>query len=209
VVSATLGFAIPKEEGSPRIIYDFRYCNSQLARNSHPILNIHELLHKCSGFTYMTKIHTSMAYNTFEWNEESQNLCIKYKYLRLPMGISATPDFLFQTVMSQLLGFKKKVKVFFDDVSVSSPMAPMKIIFKFVLKSSRFSKRLDSLTSQRNVLGLHSALNTLAASFCQMVFLLFLTRFNSLSHLRPRNNFVHLLACSTTTRTCGLTKLTS
>ena len=109
---ATPTFVIPKKDGSPLIIHDFPYLNGQWARKIYPIPNINELLHKHSGFTYVTKIDISMAYYTFELDEESQNLCIitlswgKYKYLCLPRGISAVPD-LFQAVISQLLGQKR------------------------------------------------------------------------------------------------------
>jgi hypothetical protein len=87
-------FIIPKKDGRVRWISDFRELNKQNKRKIYPLPRIQDTLRKRSGFLFFTKLDISMQYYTFALDEASQNLCVivtpfgKYKYLRLPMGIS-------------------------------------------------------------------------------------------------------------------------
>jgi hypothetical protein len=91
---------------------------------SYPLPHIQDILTRCSGYAYFTKIDISMQYYTFELDEESSNLCIivtpfgKFKYKRLPMAIKISPDFA-QEVMEDILGdLKNFTEVYIDDVGV-------------------------------------------------------------------------------------------
>ena len=57
-----------------------------------------DVLRKCSGFKFFTKLDDSMQYYTFELDNKSQDSHTiitqfdKHKYLRLPMGLKYSPD---------------------------------------------------------------------------------------------------------------------
>jgi hypothetical protein len=60
------------------------------------------------GFTYTTALDLNMGYYTIRLDSDAQKICTivlpwgKYSYLRLPMGISGSPDF-FQEKMTDLM----------------------------------------------------------------------------------------------------------
>jgi hypothetical protein len=62
-----------------------------------------------------------MQYYFFELYEESQDLCtiitpfLKYKYLRLTMGLKCSPD-IAQAIMENVLSGIKDVDIYIDDV---------------------------------------------------------------------------------------------
>ena len=66
-----------------------------------------------------------MQYYTFELGEESSNFCIittpfgKYKYKRLPMGISCSPD-IAQEIMEEVLQEFKFSEIFINDIGIFS-----------------------------------------------------------------------------------------
>jgi hypothetical protein len=55
-----------------------------------------DILHKCSGYKFFTKLDVSMQYYMFELDNKSQDPCTiitpfgKNKYLRLPTGLKCS-----------------------------------------------------------------------------------------------------------------------
>jgi hypothetical protein len=122
---AAASFAIPKKTGDIRIVTDFRKLNGMLLRKPYPLPKIAEILQTMQGFRYATALDLSMGYYHIPLDEFSQKLCAtvfpwgKYKYKRLPMGIKNAPD-IFQSIMNRLLGHLGFVKVYLDDVIITS-----------------------------------------------------------------------------------------
>ncbi|MFM8622678.1 MAG: pol polyprotein, partial [Holophagaceae bacterium] len=113
-------FIIPKKNHTVRFLSDFRKLNSMLKRKPFPIPKIQDMLQKLERFTYGTALDLNMGYYTIRLNPDAQRLCTivlpwgKYKYLRLPMGVSGAPD-IFQAKMSQLMAGLEFVRVYLDD----------------------------------------------------------------------------------------------
>ena len=100
-------FIIPKKDGRVRWVNDFRRLNKLLKRPRYFLPSIPEIMQRRQGFTYISKIDISMGFYTFEIDASSQKFSVistpfgLYKYKRLPMGITNSPDF-FQSVMHPL-----------------------------------------------------------------------------------------------------------
>ena len=122
---AAATFIIPKKTGDVRVVTDFRKLNMVLKRKPFPLPKISDILQKLEGFTYATAIDLSMGYYHIPLDESTQELCTtvvpwgKYRYLRLPMGIKNSPD-VFQNVMMEILGDLPFVRVYLDDVLITS-----------------------------------------------------------------------------------------
>ena len=101
-------FIIPKKNKTVRFISDFREVNKHIVRTSFPIPNISTVLQEMEGFTYATALDLNMGYYTIRLDPDAQKICTiilpwgKYSYLRLPMGVSGSPDF-FQERMTGMM----------------------------------------------------------------------------------------------------------
>ena len=64
-----------------------------------------------------------MGFYTFELDQKAQEYCVistpfgLYKYLRLPMGLTNSPD-VFQSVMHPLFQDMPQVECFIDDIGI-------------------------------------------------------------------------------------------
>ena len=122
---AAATFIQPKKTGDVRVLTDFRKLNLVLKRKPFPLPNITHLLQSLEGFRYATAIDLSMGYYHIPLDEASQRLCTtilpwgKYRYKRLPMGVSSAPD-IFQAIMQEILGDLDFVRVYIDDILIIS-----------------------------------------------------------------------------------------
>ena len=68
------------------------------------------------GFTYATALDLNMGYYTIRLDGDAQKICTiilpwgKYSYMRLPMGITTSPD-IFQEKMSGLVETLEYVRI--------------------------------------------------------------------------------------------------
>ena len=114
-------FIIPKKDGRIRWISDFRALNKCIKRKTYPLPRIAEILSKCTGYAYFSKLDISMAYYTFELDDESKDLCMintpygLYHYRVLPLGVAQSPDFCQETMEHVLQGIMD-ADVYIDNI---------------------------------------------------------------------------------------------
>jgi hypothetical protein len=101
------------------------------------------MLQELEKFVYATSLDLNMGYYTIRLHPDSQKLCTivtpfgKYQYLRLPMGISCSPD-IFQEKMSDLMQHLDFVRTSLDDLLVISSgtlddhLEKMEVVFKLL-----------------------------------------------------------------------------
>jgi hypothetical protein len=102
-------------------ISDLHQLNKVIRRKQYLLQIITDILRKCPGYKFFTKLDVSMQYYTFELDKKSQDLCTiitpfgNNKYLRLPMGLKCSPD-IAQAAMENVLSDIKDPDFYIDDV---------------------------------------------------------------------------------------------
>jgi hypothetical protein len=93
LVSLFPSFAIPKKNGTIRIVTHFRKLNLFLKLHPFPIPKIGDMIRSMEGFTFASLLELNMGYHHIKLDANAQKLCTiifpwgKYKYNRSPMGI--------------------------------------------------------------------------------------------------------------------------
>ena len=83
------------------------------------------MLLKLQGFTYASSLDLNMGYYTIRLSPSVADMCTivlpfgKFRYKRLPMGISGSPD-IFQGKMSTLMAGLEFVRTYLDDILIIS-----------------------------------------------------------------------------------------
>ena len=98
---------------------------ARFKRKPYPLPRIADLLQDMSGFTYVTTLDLSMGYYSIELSPRSSDACTivtefgKFRYKRLPMGVSCSPD-IFQAKINELLGDIEGICAYIDDLLLLS-----------------------------------------------------------------------------------------
>ncbi|KAG7369924.1 reverse transcriptase RNA-dependent DNA polymerase [Nitzschia inconspicua] len=115
-----------KGNGRIRWISDFRALNKALKRQVYHLPKIGDILARHTNYAFLTKLDVSMQYYTFVLDDKSKKLTTiatpfdTYRYLRLPMGISQSPD-IAQEIMDKVLhDLFEEVEVYIDDIGCFS-----------------------------------------------------------------------------------------
>jgi RNase H-like domain found in reverse transcriptase/Reverse transcriptase (RNA-dependent DNA polymerase)/Integrase zinc binding domain len=104
-------------------VTDFRQLNKHLTRLPFPLPNPQQLFRTMDGFSFCTTMDLNMGFWAITLDEFSQKLCTivlpwgKYSYLRLPMGLSCSPD-IYQEKMSSLFADIENVIIYIDDICI-------------------------------------------------------------------------------------------
>jgi len=118
-------FIVPKKDGTVRFITNCREVNRRIARKPWPMPHIADLLQDVGRHSYVSALDLRMGYHHFKLDKKLQDVSAfvlpwgPHKCLRLPMGLSVSPD-LFQDHMQKLLADLPFVKVDSDDVLIFS-----------------------------------------------------------------------------------------
>ena len=118
-------FTISKPDGSLRSLADLREINKVIKRKPYPLPKITDMLQKLEGFMFATSLDLNMGYYHMLLTPFSSRLCTvvlpwgKYEYLRLPMGLSISPD-VFQEKMSELMAGLDFARAYLDDLLIIS-----------------------------------------------------------------------------------------
>jgi hypothetical protein len=122
---ASPSFITPKKDGRVCWISNLCQLNKVIKCTQYLLPIITDILRKRSGYKFFTKFDVSMQYYTFDFDEESQNLCTivtpfgKYKYLRLLKGLTCLPD-IAQAVMENVLSGIEDADIYIDNVGAFS-----------------------------------------------------------------------------------------
>ncbi|KAJ8884676.1 hypothetical protein PR048_016534 [Dryococelus australis] len=142
---------VEKPDKSFRICLVPYYLNKCLKIESFPIPTVDELSFKLTGKQLYIVIHKKDGFHQIELDEDSKNLsCFitlfgKYRYERLPMGVSSVPE-VFQRYNTKIFGDIEGVGIYFDDTIIAAVSEEEHIqILKVVLKRAKeYSVKFNS-----------------------------------------------------------------
>ena len=114
---------VPKAGGKVRICGDFVHLNQDILRERFELPTVDDTLGKLSGATVFSKLDANSGFYQIPLDPRSSELTTfitpfgRYKYNRLPMGISSAPE-VYMREMHQILEGMPGVACLMDDVAV-------------------------------------------------------------------------------------------
>jgi transposase InsO family protein len=112
-----------KPNGLLRVCMDPRYLNTFLKRATYPLPDVDQVFTKFRGAKFFSKMDLTMGFWQVLLDEKSSYLCTfstpygRYRYLRLPFGISPAPE-VFHRMVADVVRDLPGVLHFVDDVLV-------------------------------------------------------------------------------------------
>ena len=114
---------VSKKNGSVRVCLDPRDLNRAIRRQHFKLPTREEIMARFSGATVFSKLDAAQGFWQLQLEEESSHLCTfntpygRYKYLRLPFGLSSAPEVYHQKVHEMFEGIDN-VDTSMDDMVV-------------------------------------------------------------------------------------------
>ena len=112
-----------KKNGSVRLCVDLTHLNASVRREIHPMFSVDESLAKLGKSTVFSKLDANSGFWQIPLHAESKHLTTfvtpfgRYRFERLPFGISAAPE-VFQRTMTKLLTGLDGVVCHLDDILI-------------------------------------------------------------------------------------------
>ncbi len=114
---------IPKVDGDVRICLDPVDLNKEVKRQHCPVPTAQELFARIGKVKYFSTLDATSGFLQIPLTEESSYMTTfatpfgRYRFLRLPFGISSAPE-VYQQTMEQFFGDLVDVEIYFDDFFV-------------------------------------------------------------------------------------------
>ena len=107
---------VVKKNGNIRICADLKKLNMAVKRERYPIPSLEELLAKLKGARFFSKLDATSGFYQLPLDPDSSKLTTfitpigRYKFNRLPFGISSAPEIFQRTMENILQGVSKPGK---------------------------------------------------------------------------------------------------
>jgi hypothetical protein len=112
-----------KPNGKLRVCMDPRYLNTFLKRATYPLPDVESVFPKFRGAKFFSKLDMTAGFWQVLMDEASSKLCTfstpfgRYRYLRLPFGISPAPE-VFHRIVADVIQDLVGVMHFVDDILI-------------------------------------------------------------------------------------------
>ena len=146
-------FLIPRKQGNPRLVIDYRELNKYTLPDNYPFPIMDNIFMRIKDARIFSTLDLNSGYYQIEMDPASRSLSSfvtadgQYEFLRMPFGLKTAPA-TFQRAMKAMIGMLEDVYVFLDDVLIASKdidshIQTLKEIFEIFSKkgvSINFSK---------------------------------------------------------------------
>ena len=135
---------VPKKNGKPRLVNDYRQLNKQTIQSTWPIPSIEELFDTLEGSAYFTSIDMSAGFYQVPTEASSQDYTAfstpfgSLKWLRMPMGLTGSPPTFQCLVQKVLVGLTWKICVPYLDDNIIFSSTPEEHLERLRLVFQRF-----------------------------------------------------------------------
>ena len=112
-----------KKNGDIRVCLDPRHLNKTIKRQHYKLPTREEILAQFSGARYFSELDASSGFWQLQLDEQSSKYCTfitpfeRYRYLRLPFGISSAPE-LYHRVVHEMFEGIANIDTSMDDIIV-------------------------------------------------------------------------------------------
>ena len=131
---STAAMLVPMKNGKLRLVIDYRQLNKQTIKSCWPIPSIEEIFGTLEGSEYFTTIDMSWDFYQFPMADGNQDFTDfstpfeSFKWLRMPMGLTGSPNVLQSLIEQILVGLTWKTTVpLLDDCIILSSTADKRI----------------------------------------------------------------------------------
>nr|XP_037274010.1 uncharacterized protein K02A2.6-like [Rhipicephalus microplus] len=114
---------VHKKDGTLRIRMDPRAVNRSIKREHYPIPSREDIESELAGAQYFSRLDANAGFHQIPLDEATSRICTfatpfgRYRFLRLPFGISSASE-VFQKTLTEMLEGLPGVRVYVDDVLI-------------------------------------------------------------------------------------------